>query len=120
MMPGLLRHKWDRRTIEQHATGKGLDGLDHASCTCGQYFSVRGNRQANRQELFAMNWKDRYKAALIEVDPAKMLILIHDTEVAMSVRSESLPTMTTQEREEISDATCTLSILKGHAQAGCV
>lgn len=67
-----------------------------------------------------MNWKDRYRAALIEVDPAKMLILIQDTEVAMSVRSKSAPAVTTQELEEMSDATCTLSILRNHAHAGCV
>lgn len=66
-----------------------------------------------------MNWKDRYKAALVEVDPAKLLSLIHDTEVAMTSRSESLPAVTNEEREEMSDATCTLRILKNHTQAGC-
>lgn len=63
-----------------------------------------------------MNWKDRYRAALIEVDTARLLSLIHDTEVAMSARSESLPAVTTQEMQEMSDATWTLRLLKSHAQ----
>jgi hypothetical protein len=67
-----------------------------------------------------MNWKDRYRAVLVEIDPARLLSLIHDTEVAMTVRSESLPAVTTQELQEMSDATCTLRFLKSHAQAGCV
>ena len=63
-----------------------------------------------------MNWKDQYKSALVEIDPTRLLSLIHDTEIAMNVRSESLPAVTTQELQEMSDATCTLSILKSHAQ----
>ena len=67
-----------------------------------------------------MNWKDQYRAALIETDPAKLLSLIHDTEVAMRGRSESLPTVSNEELQAISDATCTLGILKSHALAGSV
>jgi len=65
-----------------------------------------------------MNWKEQYKSALVEVNPARLLSLIHDTEVAMATRSESLPAVTTQELQEMSDATRTLRILKNHAQAG--
>lgn len=64
-----------------------------------------------------MNWKDQYGHALVEVDPAKLLGLIHDTEVAMNERSVSLPAMTMRESQEMSDATRTLRILKRHAQA---
>ena len=63
-----------------------------------------------------MNWKDQYRAALVENNPASLLSLIHETEIAMSMRSESLPAATTQELEEMNDATCTLRILKSHAQ----
>lgn len=65
-----------------------------------------------------MNWKDRYRAALVEIDPVTLLNLIHDTEVAMSARSQSLPAVTTQELQEMNDANCTLRILKNNAQAG--
>lgn len=65
-----------------------------------------------------MNWKDRYRAALVEIDPVTLLSLIHDTEVAMSARSESLPAVTTQEMQEMNDANCTLRILKNNVQAG--
>lgn len=65
-----------------------------------------------------MNWKDRYRAALVEIDPVTLLSLIHDTEVAMSARSESLPAVTTQELQEMNDANCTLRILKNNVQAG--
>lgn len=67
-----------------------------------------------------MNWKDQYRAALIEVDPAKLLSLIHDIETAMNGRSEALPAVTTQELQEMSDATRTLRILKREAQTGDV
>ena len=63
-----------------------------------------------------MDWKDRYKAALVETDPSKLLSLITDAEIAMSSRSESLPTVTKQEMQEIGDATWTLRLLKSHAQ----
>jgi hypothetical protein len=65
-----------------------------------------------------MNWKDQYRAALIEVDPAKLLGLIHKTEEAMGVRSEALPAVTTQELQEMGDATRTLRILKRETQTG--
>ena len=64
-----------------------------------------------------MNWKDKYRAALVEVDPARLLSLIDDTEVAMTSRSASTPAVTKLELQEISDATWTLRILKSHAQA---
>lgn len=64
-----------------------------------------------------MNWKDRYRAALVEIDPITLLSLIHDTEVAMAARSKSLPLVTTQELQEMSDANRTLIILKNHMQA---
>jgi len=62
-----------------------------------------------------MNWKDLYLAALVEVDVARLLVLIRETEEAMTVRSESLATISNAERQAISDATCTLGILKSHA-----
>ena len=65
-----------------------------------------------------MNWKESYRAALVEVDPAKLMGLIRDTELAMTLRKESLPKASNQELQEISDATCGLSILKSHAQHG--
>ena len=67
-----------------------------------------------------MNWRDRYRAALVEIDPIKLLNLIHETEVAMNSRSESSPTVTNEELQEMNDATCTLRILKSHTKAGCV
>jgi hypothetical protein len=60
-------------------------------------------------------WKDRYRAALVEVDPEKLVTLIQEIEAAIGSRSESLPVVTTLEQQEMSDATCTLRILKGHA-----
>ena len=65
-----------------------------------------------------MNWKDRYRAALVAIDPIALLSLIHDTEVAMSARTESSPAVTTQELQEMTDANCTLRILKTNLQAG--
>lgn len=64
-----------------------------------------------------MTWKDRYRAALVEVDPVALLSLIHDTGVAINTRSESLPEVTPQELQEMSDANCTLRILKSNLQA---
>ena len=60
-----------------------------------------------------MNWKDGYKAALVETDPAKLLNLIRDTEAAMTLLSESIA-VTKQEQQEIGDARCTLRVLKNH------
>lgn len=65
-----------------------------------------------------MNWKELYKAALVEVDFTKLLGLIRDTEVAMTLRSESWPVVSNHELLEIADATRSLSILKDHAQVG--
>ncbi|HKV80664.1 MAG TPA: hypothetical protein VJP02_21115 [Candidatus Sulfotelmatobacter sp.] len=65
-----------------------------------------------------MNWKDRYRAALVEIDPIRLLSLIHDTELAMSARSETLPAVTAEELQEMSDATCTLGILKSETSTG--
>ena len=67
-----------------------------------------------------MNWKDRYGAALVEIDPTRLLRLIHEAEVAMGARSESLPVVTAQELQEMSDASYTLRVLKSHAQVGSV
>jgi hypothetical protein len=64
-----------------------------------------------------MNWKDSFRAALVTVDPAKLLDLIHGTETAMVHRSESSPTISNEELNAISDATRTLHILKNHALA---
>lgn len=64
-----------------------------------------------------MNWKDLYRAALVAVDPVALLSLIHDTEAAISERSESLPAVTAQELQEMRDANCTLGILKSNLQA---
>lgn len=65
-----------------------------------------------------MNWKERYMAALLEVDGGKLLGLIHETEVAMASRSESIPKLTDAEQLEMNNATCTLNILKRDAQVG--
>jgi hypothetical protein len=67
-----------------------------------------------------MYWKDTFRAALIEIDPAKQLNLIHDAQQAMTLRSESLPKISSHELDEMNDATRTLQILKSHAQAGRV
>lgn len=64
-----------------------------------------------------MTWKDRYRAALVAIDPVALLGLIHDAEAAISERSESLPAVTTHELQEMSDANCTLRILKSNLQA---
>lgn len=63
-----------------------------------------------------MNWKESYRAALVEVDPLKLLGLIRDTELAMALRRESVPRICNQELQEMSDANCSLRILKSHAQ----
>jgi len=63
-----------------------------------------------------MTWKQAYRAALIEVDPVKLLGLIRDTELAMTLRTDSLPQVSRQELQEMNDATCGLRILKTHAQ----
>jgi hypothetical protein len=60
-----------------------------------------------------MNWNESYRAALVEVDPVKLLALISETEVAMTLRSGSLPAISDQERQAMGDATCSLGILKG-------
>lgn len=65
-----------------------------------------------------MTWKETFRAALVEVDTAKLLGLIHEAEIAMTVRKESLPTVSIEELQAIGDATCTLRILKSHALAG--
>lgn len=62
-----------------------------------------------------MNWKESYRAALVEVDPARLLHLIHDAEAAISQRAEVSPAVTIEERQELGDATSTLCILKNHA-----
>jgi hypothetical protein len=67
-----------------------------------------------------MTWKETFRAALVEVDPVKLLALIHDAEIAMTERSEFLPTVSNEELQAISDATCTLRILKSHTLAGSV
>lgn len=66
-----------------------------------------------------MNWKEQYRSAFVEVDPATLLGLIHDTEVAIKERAESLPAVTIRESQEMGDATCTLRIIKNYARAGC-
>ena len=64
-----------------------------------------------------MDWKERYQAALVEVDPVKLLSLIHDTEAAISIRSESEPNVPAEELQAMSDATSTLHVLKRHELA---
>ena len=64
----------------------------------------------------SMTWKQAYRAALIEVDPVKLLGLIHDTEIAIALRADSLLQLSRQELQEMNDATCGLKILKTHAQ----
>ena len=63
-----------------------------------------------------MNWKDRYRAALVAIDPVALLSLINATEAAISERSESSTALTTQELQEMRDANCTLRILKSNLQ----
>jgi hypothetical protein len=67
-----------------------------------------------------MTWKETFRAALVEVDNAKLLALIHEAEAAMTARSQALPTVSNEELQAISDATCTLRILKSHTLAGSV
>lgn len=66
-----------------------------------------------------MNWKDSYRAALVEVDSAKLIALIHEAEAAMTARSES-GTVSNEELQAVSDARRTLRILKNHALAASV
>lgn len=65
-----------------------------------------------------MNWKERYRAALVATSPIELFSLIHDAEVAISERSECLPAVTTQELQEMSDANYTLRFLKSTLPAG--
>jgi hypothetical protein len=67
-----------------------------------------------------MDWRDRFRAALVEVDLDKLSSLIHETQVAMASRSDSLPALTDEERLEMSDATCTMQILKTYIATGHV
>lgn len=67
-----------------------------------------------------MNWKDSFRAALVEVDSTKLMALIQEVETAMAARSESLPKVSNEELQAISDARCTLRILKSHAPAASV
>ena len=60
-------------------------------------------------------WRDRYAEALTAIEHDKLLNLIHETELAMSLRAESLPSVTAHEMQEMKDATCTLRILKSLA-----
>ena len=64
-----------------------------------------------------MNWKESYRAALVEVNASKLLLLIQQTESAMRARSESIPAAPLEELRAIIDATCTLRILKSQALA---
>ena len=59
-----------------------------------------------------MTWKDIFRAALVEVDPEKLMILVNEAELAMMARSKSLPVISNEELLAISDATSTLGILK--------
>jgi hypothetical protein len=59
-----------------------------------------------------MDWKARYQAALVEVDPGKLLSLIHDTEAAIALRSQTEPKVSDKELQAMGDATCTLQVLK--------
>ena len=67
-----------------------------------------------------MIWKETFRAALVEVDPVRLLALIRDAETAMTARSESLPTVSSEELLAMGDATCTLRILKRYALTGGV
>jgi hypothetical protein len=67
-----------------------------------------------------MSWKDAFQAALVELDPAKIPALIHEAEMSMAERSNSLPAASSEELQAISDATWTLRILKNHVMAGSV
>ena len=62
-----------------------------------------------------MKWKDLYWAVLVEVDPAKLLLLIHDTEAAMMEYSASVPPISSEEQQAIRDATSTMHILRNLA-----
>lgn len=67
-----------------------------------------------------MTWKDKFRSVLVEVDPMKLLALIHEAENAMMARSQSLTKVSDEERLALGDATYTLGILKKHARAESV
>ena len=64
-----------------------------------------------------MNWKTKYKEALVEIDPLKLLEIIRETETVMALRSSLPEIQSTSELLEIRDAIQTLNILKTHALA---
>lgn len=62
-----------------------------------------------------MNWKDSFRSALIELDPAKLMARIHETETAITKLSKSSSSvLSTDEMQAMNDAMCTLGILKNH------
>jgi hypothetical protein len=62
-----------------------------------------------------MNWREQYKKALVEIEPTRLLDLVHEAELAISARLESLPVASDEEIQQMSDATRTLRILKSYA-----
>jgi hypothetical protein len=64
-----------------------------------------------------MKWKELFRAALVEVDPTKLVALIRETEIAMAERGDSLPADSIQEQQEIQDARYSLRFLKNHELA---
>jgi len=57
-------------------------------------------------------WKSKYKQALVEVDPTRLLQMIEQVQAAMATRSKSPEVQSSTELQEINDASYTLQILK--------
>ena len=58
------------------------------------------------------DWKDLYRAALVEWNPAKLKARVQETEAAIAARLQHLPTDSETESLEIRDALSALRILK--------
>jgi len=59
-----------------------------------------------------LNWKSKYKQALVEVDPTRLLQMIEQVQAAMATRVESPEVQSSTKLQEINDASYTLQILK--------
>ena len=62
-------------------------------------------------------WLDVYTAALIELDPEKLKMLIEDAERAIAIRYVSLdPIQNADEAQRLADATRALSVLRDETE----
>jgi hypothetical protein len=66
------------------------------------------------------DWKDLYRAALVEWNPRKLKARVQETEAAIAARLQHLPTDCDAESLEIRDALSALRILKQETIAGGV